>query len=80
MQSLRVHNEKLNESLQQVQVQFARLKVQHLELKKEVTKSAATPTTPTEPSTPIQVYVFAKQYIIIDIGSYSHLYYCKSGV
>ncbi|XP_064386741.1 uncharacterized protein LOC135335190 isoform X6 [Halichondria panicea] len=52
--SLRVHNERLNESLQQVQVQFARLKVQHLELKKEVTKSAATPTTPTEPSTPIQ--------------------------
>ena len=44
MQSLRVDNEKLN---RQVQDQFARLKVQHLELKKEVT-------TLTEPHRPIQ--------------------------
>ncbi len=40
MQSLRVDNEKLNGSLQQVQDQFARLKVQHL--KKDVTSTTLT--------------------------------------
>ena len=53
LQSLRVDKERLNGSLQEVQEQFARLKVRHLELKKEVTN--ATPTTlPTEPPMPIQ--------------------------
>ncbi len=54
MQLLRVDKERLNGSLQEMQEQFARLK---LEFKKEVAN--ATPTTPpTEPPMPNQVPLF----------------------